>query len=1387
MMRWLSENVDVLFAEIKAKTSDWEYDRPNFLRMFDAVIVGSGYGGAVAAYRLAKAGMSVCVLERGEEYGPGDYATDIDGISGQVTLDRAGVEGTQWAANGLFLLKMQKDAIVILGNALGGGSQINANVAMRADPTVFKQDAWPTALRDTDDPLDAHYSIVENMLEVTPWGKRNTKADQLGRLREPLERYARGEPRAISGDLPTVVHFNPPLAVSQRAGPNQHGVHQAACNGCGDCVTGCNYGAKNVLNVNYLALAVKHGARIFTGVEAFAVSTERNTTNEFKAAPGTVWLKRTRDNLPELKRGVRDRFYKGNEGLLYGLRADTVVLSAGALGSTELLQRSVALGLLDRISSKLGTRFSGNGDALAVGYDQDETVGAIGTGGAISGETPGPSIVSTIDARQNVPLERAYLLQDGIFPGPLQRLLQEALTTAATVVQLPSWGYRRSGKDQDPVALCGDAYLRSQVYLGMGHDSADGKIVFRDGKAIIEWPNSGKGVGAERRAAYMEHAIRNVTKGIPIVDPTASPLPGSVRAVLSGPSVNGPALIVHPLGGCPMADSFEQGVVNDVGAIFNGLTPNSTHSSLFVLDGSIIPTSVGANPYLTISALANRACDAIINKWVPRGKAKLVPPNSRAGAQPPPWPPVMPKPLPVKPPATSETVSITLKETLVGLNLPIAGIPVPPPMGVDVKLQVQMGIRDFASFLESPAHRIGKGVTDDNITGKLIIAIGSKADPQEDASETLSDGKCSVYAMQSGGSISILERVNPAEPWLSRTFRGIVAWWKKRGWDEIKATWAAARVPREAVGQSFWVRFKRFFTEKWDAIVFVFQRIKQVLQLANHAGERRAMRYSLTFKKVTANDQAPTDGLTDLLPEELYLSGEKLLEFAHHRNIWDALRNLDIVLSGRGLDGNVRISGIVQVDFKQIADEDMPQVNRKPDLPHAWLALAGYPLFITRCLIKSNIWDFRAPDYAPRLAKHPIADKVKKLVHGSGNPPRRFGPEQRPLFVESIEINGKVIFAEKHWLSVAKRLPNNVEYVGDGETIPLLLSRFKDPDCCDDGAKKGKGRPIVLLHGYTQSSFAFVAPELGHDFTRSLVEEGFDVWLFDYRNSAALPSCIEQHDLDEVAAIDIPAAVLRIQHVTEQQKILAFGHCMGSVSLAMWMLTHPAAAQNVESIVFSQVPPYIVAGEYGQMRIQWAAFWRDVLGYKYIDLGADDSLGAVDGLLDRLFATLPTGPLQNGLPKEQCPHEHERSVPRPDISVCKRIQFYIGRVFEHENVEAIHPYLERYFGIGNMAVLNQIAKMLKYERLVTAEGMNDYLSDFNVNKAFQQTKVIVMHGRRNQLFHIESARRTKDEFDRILGKGKPTTLIDVAGYGHFDVLVGKDAKRLVFDPVINAL
>ena len=214
--------------------------------VYDAVVIGSGYGGGVAASRLARMGLRLAVLEQGRHWRPGDFP--ITAKARRKTTRLTGRAPKLGDPAGLYYLSVGKGLTVFGASGLGGGSLINAGVVLRPDLGRLRKAGWPDAVV-SDGLLLKGLARAETMLGVAPVPDPERFAKFAG-MRKAAE--ASGRPVQL-----------PPMTISHTPGPNVAGVMQYACRYCGDCWSGCNVGAKNTVGITYIADAVDHGATVF--------------------------------------------------------------------------------------------------------------------------------------------------------------------------------------------------------------------------------------------------------------------------------------------------------------------------------------------------------------------------------------------------------------------------------------------------------------------------------------------------------------------------------------------------------------------------------------------------------------------------------------------------------------------------------------------------------------------------------------------------------------------------------------------------------------------------------------------------------------------------------------------------------------------------------------------------------------------------------------------------------------------------------------------------------------------------------------------------------------------------------------------------------------------
>jgi cholesterol oxidase len=523
---------------------------------YDVVVVGSGFGGSVTGCRLAQAGRSVCVLERGRQW----RSTDFPRSPGQVARDA--FWDPEHGHFGLVEYEAFERMHVIEGCGVGGGSLHYFNVHVRPPDAVFDDPRWPPGI--TGQVLAPYFDLARDMLDAAPLTPPAGRG--LPRRTETFRDACRAAGRAP--ELVDIAVYTGPPRVNPHGGDPQ-----LPCEYSGNCGIGCHVHAKNTLDLNYLRVAQQHGAEIYPLHEVDRIA-------------------------PESGAGYRVDFFRRDPQVPTSTQPGSVtgrvvIVAAGALGSNELLLRCRDRHRsLPDVSRTLGHGFSGNGDLLLAGTLTDRFVDP----------GSGPSITAGADF--SVTGNRIYI-EDLGYPDPMLWFIEGMLANAAPAFNLVAWAqlYIRGSLgirgatdriiDEGERLLGGGRTSGFLPYLGMCTDAADGVLALnRDGTIDVRWRpgNSAEAFG------QLEDGLKELSaalNGEYVPSPLWSP---PLRTLLTA----------HPLGGCPTGTDADTGVVDEYGEVHG-------YPNLFVVDASTIPTSLARNPSATISALAERAAFHLIH------------------------------------------------------------------------------------------------------------------------------------------------------------------------------------------------------------------------------------------------------------------------------------------------------------------------------------------------------------------------------------------------------------------------------------------------------------------------------------------------------------------------------------------------------------------------------------------------------------------------------------------------------------------------------------------------------------------------------------------------------------------------------------------------------
>eukprot|EP00271_Cylindrocystis_brebissonii_P003575 TRINITY_DN146_c0_g1_i1.p1 TRINITY_DN146_c0_g1~~TRINITY_DN146_c0_g1_i1.p1 ORF type:complete len:1303 (-),score=251.33 TRINITY_DN146_c0_g1_i1:1318-5226(-) len=565
--------------------------RPPLKAEYDVIVIGSGYGGGIAAARLAESGANVCVLERGPWRPPRSFErSSTVSLIKDACLRSPG--STLGSSEALYQIIQNNTNAVVTASGVGGGSLINAGVWIPTPAKCRKDPLWPS---DWERTFDAQTAKGEAMLQPA-------KAPVLHKIARVMEDSAPSLESPELSEEAVLVHTRATISHEHRYNPA--GIVESPCVACGQCNAGCQYNAKASVDKNYIAYAIKKGAEVHDKSPVLFVLPS--------AMGGTEASKKER----------RWRVYLNQVDYT---TADHVVIAAGTFGTCEILLQSRQRGL--NLPEATGKYVSSNGGNLIVIGGAELNLRGIGLSkhqlkGKPMSERPGPQIPFSYISSAGFAIQPIAIPPQLVSPilWMLFAWPEGSLTSAVRNVLHHAFGV-------------GHKYA---VSLGtMGRDQMDGTISMHPDTNRVVYKAAGDPLLTKKAAAAKKLAEKVHGNLYMFPRKTSVHIMGGARAgrtaesavcntagqVYKGLSTNAKAIGKSTSG--PNAFSWRTlsskgGKLSEAADIAAGKAPSPRsdspliHPGLYVCDASLIPCTVGVNPIATIVGVSEHVAEQMV-------------------------------------------------------------------------------------------------------------------------------------------------------------------------------------------------------------------------------------------------------------------------------------------------------------------------------------------------------------------------------------------------------------------------------------------------------------------------------------------------------------------------------------------------------------------------------------------------------------------------------------------------------------------------------------------------------------------------------------------------------------------------------------------------------
>ncbi len=478
---------------------------------FDVVVIGSGFGGCVAALRLSEKGYKVAVLEAGKRFKDSDFPKTSWRIRKFLYMPKLGLFGIQ-------RIHVLPDVLVLAGAGVGGGSLVYANTLYQPGDQYFKDKQW-AAITDWKAELEPWYDQARRMLGVTK-NPYFSNSDQV--MKDVAIKMGVGDTFQMA---PLGIYFGEGSGIEAKdpffggVGPARNG-----CRQCGACMTGCHYNAKNTLPKNYLGLAESAGVKVFP----------LTTVKSFAPVAGNNWKIQT------VKSG---RWFGGKKIFT----ANQVVLAAGTYNTQKLLHRMRDDGPLSQISERLGDLSRTNSEALTGAMMPDVKIDF----------SEGSAITSSFFPDEHTHIQPVRYGKGSNLMGLLQTIMTDGTSSK---LRRKQWLKQFL---KNPLLLAKILNVRKwseRTVIALTMQSVDSSISVRSKRGIFGWRLTSKNDPLHPNATYIPAAnqvVREIAQKY-----------GGIAGGHIGDLINAP-FTAHFSGGCVIGSSVKDSVIDAYHRVWN--------------------------------------------------------------------------------------------------------------------------------------------------------------------------------------------------------------------------------------------------------------------------------------------------------------------------------------------------------------------------------------------------------------------------------------------------------------------------------------------------------------------------------------------------------------------------------------------------------------------------------------------------------------------------------------------------------------------------------------------------------------------------------------------------------------------------------------------------